>query len=104
VVGKNPFITQSRLAAPRAVPAISEAALASARRAASLFGQARRDAALVEGDLRRRSLRQRRLFERLGLEDATFFAAASSMRLESLRLGSKWAFRARQPLSLALAS
>jgi TPR repeat protein len=105
VVGKNPFITQQRLSAPRAVPAINDAALAIARRAATLFGPARGDAGpLVEGDLRRRSLRQRRLFERLGLDDALFFAAASSMRLESLRLGPKWAFRARESLSLALAS
>lgn len=104
VVGKNPFITQSRLAAPRAVPAVNAASLDAARRAASLFGQARRDAALMEGDLRKRSLRQRRLFERLGLDEALFFAAASSMRLEALRLGPKWAFRAREPLSLALAT
>jgi hypothetical protein len=103
VVGKNPFITQTRLAAPRAVPAVHEAALDAARRAASLFAQARRDAALVEGDLRRRSLRQRRLFERLELDDELFFAEASSMRLEALRLGPKWAFRARESLSLALA-
>jgi TPR repeat protein len=102
VVGKNPFITQQRLSAPRAVPALTDAALDSARRAAAWFGEARRDAAGVEGDLRRRSLRQRRLFERLGLNDTLFFAHASSMRLEALRLGSKWAFRARDSLSLAL--
>jgi hypothetical protein len=100
VVGRNPFITQQRLAAPRAVPALSESALDTARRAAAWFGEAARDA--VEGDLRRRSLRQRRLFERLGLDDTLFFAEASSMRLEALRLGPKWAFRARQSLTLAL--
>jgi len=102
VVGKNPFITQQRLAAPRAVPALSDAALATAQRAAAWFGQAKRDTVAVEGDLRRRSLRQRRLFERLGLADEMFFAAATSMRLEALRLGPKWAFRARESLSLAL--
>jgi TPR repeat protein len=64
------------------------------------IGEAARDA--VEGDLRRRSLRQRRLFERLGLDDTLFFAEASSMRLEALRLGPKWAFRARESLTLAL--
>jgi TPR repeat protein len=100
VVGRNPFITQQRLSAPRAVPALSESALDTARRAAAWFGEAARDA--VEGDLRRRSLRQRRLFERLGLEDTLFFAEATSMRLEALRLGPKWAFRARQSLTLAL--
>ena len=104
VVGKNPFIAQSRLSAPRAVPATSETALAAARQAASLFGQARREALAVEGDLRRRSVRQRRAFEKHSLDDAMFFANATSMTLESLRLGPKWAFRARQPLRTALAS
>jgi TPR repeat protein len=102
VVGRNPFITQQRLSAPRAVPALGSAALDTARRAAAWFAESRRDAVVLEGDLRRRSLRQRRLFERLGLDDTLFFAAATSMRLEALRLGPKWAFRARQSLTLAL--
>jgi TPR repeat protein len=102
VVGRNPFIAQQRLSAPRAVPALNDAALASVRRAAAWFGQAQRDGVPPEGDLRRRSLRQRRLFERLGLDDALFFAEATSMRLEALRFGPKWAFRARQSLALAL--
>ncbi|WP_280154409.1 hypothetical protein [Piscinibacter sp. XHJ-5] len=104
VVGKNPFISQSRLSAPRAIPATSEGALVIAREAASFFGQARRDTLAIEGDLRRRSLRQRRAFERLGLDEAMFFATASSTTLESLRLGPKWAFRAKQPLRMALAA
>jgi hypothetical protein len=33
-----------------------------------------------------------------------FFSDATSMTLESLRLGTKWAFRARQPLTQALAA
>jgi hypothetical protein len=33
-----------------------------------------------------------------------FFANASSTVLESFRQGSKWAFRARKPLELALAA
>ena len=64
----------------------------------------RREALAVEGDLRRRSVRQRRAFEKHSLDDAMFFANATSMTLESLRLGPKWAFRARQPLRTALAS
>ncbi|HWI10851.1 MAG TPA: hypothetical protein VNU48_05940 [Burkholderiaceae bacterium] len=104
VVGKNPFISQIRLSAARAVPALSDAAMDVARRAASFFGQASRDAQAFEGDLRRRSLRQRRTFERLGLDEAMFFANASSMTLEALRLGPKWAFRAKAPLQLALAA
>ena len=104
VVGKNPFIAQIRLSAARAVPALSEAALEAARRAASFFGQSSRDAQAFEGDLRRRSLRQRRAFERHALDEAMFFATASSMTLEALRLGPKWAFRAKAPLQLALAA
>lgn len=104
VVGKNPFITQSRLSAPRAIPATTEAAMSVARRAASFFGQTRRDTGALEGDLRSRSLRQRRAFERHGLRESMFFAVATSMILESLRFGPKWAFRARQPLRLALAA
>jgi TPR repeat protein len=103
VVGRNPFITQARLAAPRAVPALSAAALDAARRAASLFGQSRHQGEGVEGDLRKRTARQRRAFERHGLDEELFFAEASSMTLEALRLGPKWAFRARQPLQAALA-
>ncbi len=104
VVGRNPFIAQSRLAAPRAVPALSAAALAVAREAASLFGHARGKSEAAEGDLRKRSARQRRAFEQHGLDDEMFFAEASSTTLEALRLGPKWAFRARQPLQLALAA
>ena len=104
VVGKNPFISQIRLSAARAVPALSTAALESARRAAAFFSQSGRDAQAFEGDLRRRSLRQRRAFERHGLDEAMFFANATSMTLEALRLGPKWAFRAKEPLQLALAA
>lgn len=103
VVGRNPFIVQARLSAPRAVPALGANALQTAERASALFMQLRGDGASAEGDLRNRSLRQRRLFERLGLDEALFFADVSSMTLEALRLGAKWAHRARQPLSAALA-
>ncbi|HKX41410.1 MAG TPA: hypothetical protein VJO99_09655, partial [Burkholderiaceae bacterium] len=104
VVGKNPFISQIRLSAARAIPAVTGSALETARRAAAFFGQSSRDAMAFEGDLRRRSLRQRRAFERHGLDEAMFFANATSMTLEALRLGPKWAFRAKEPLQLALAA
>lgn len=99
VVGRNPFIVQVRLAAPRAVPAVKPGALEVAQSAASLFAQLP-----AEGDLRARSLRQRRLFERLGLDEALFFADASATELETLRLGPKWAWRSRDTLSQALAA
>lgn len=104
VVGKNPFILQVKLSAPRAVPAISPAALHNLRKAAAFFEQGRQDAGAIEGDLRRRSLRQRRAFERYHLQDSMFFAVANSTTLESLRHGSRWAFRAKRPLELALAA
>ena len=104
VVGKNPFILQVKLSAPRAVPATSPAALHNLRKAAAFFEQGRQDGGAIEGDLRRRSLRQRRAFERYHLQDSTFFAVASSTTLESLRHGSRWAFRAKRPLELALAA
>ncbi len=99
VVGRNPFIVQARLSAPRAVPALDAAALEVAQRAATLFRQLP-----AEGDLRVRSLRQRRLFERLGVDEALFFADASAMQLETLRQGPKWAHRTRDSLSHALAA
>jgi hypothetical protein len=84
------------------VPALRESALDAARRAAAWFSQAKYDSAGGEGDLRRRSLRLRRVFERLDVNESLFFAEATSMRLEALRLGPKWAFRARESLTLAL--
>jgi len=104
VVGKNPFISQIRLSAARAIPALSDAALDTARRAAAYFGKSSLDAPAFEGDLRRRSLRQRRAFERHGLDESMFFATASSMTLEALRLGPKWAFRTKETLQHALAA
>jgi len=99
VVGRNPFVVQARLSAPRAVPTLDAAAQEVAKRAATLFTQIP-----AGGDLRVRSLRQRRLFERLGLSEAVFFADASASVLDTLRLGPKWAHRTRAPLSLALAA
>lgn len=99
VVGRNPLIVKSRLAAPRAIPALDDVALRAARHAAALFAQAG-----SEGDMRSRSMRQRRLLERMGIADSLFFSDARSTTLESLRLGAKWAWRARQPLQAALAA
>ena len=102
LVGRNPFITQCRRAAPRAVPARSEAIMDNLRRAADFFDRGSPGLRL-EGDLRRRSAEQRRAFERHRLDEAVFFASATSSTLESLRQGPKWAFRARDCLRGALA-
>jgi TPR repeat protein len=104
VVGRNPFISQARLSAPRAVPALSQEALADLRRAAAFFEELHHGASGIEGDLRCRSLRQRRAFERHRIDESLFFAIAKSMTLEALRQGPKWAYRARQPLQMALAA
>jgi TPR repeat protein len=103
VVGKNPFISQIRLSAPRAIPALTAQSLEHLRSVAEFFSRAGADASRYEGDLRRRSLNQRRLFAKLGLDEAMFFAVASSVALDSFRLGTKWAFRVREPLKMALA-
>jgi TPR repeat protein len=103
VVGKNRFVGQNRVAAPRAVPALSPAALDNLQRAAAFFEQAQRDGDPFEGDWRRRSLRQRRAFARHQIDEAMFFARVSSATLDSLRQGTKWALRTRPTLQLALA-
>ncbi|MCW5631956.1 MAG: hypothetical protein KIT17_01335 [Rubrivivax sp.] len=104
VVGANPFITQAKLSAPRAVPALTAQAGEHLRRGAAFFEQARQDGAPFEGDLRRRSVRMRQLLGRHGGHEEMFFAEATSSTLHSLRLGTKWAFHARQPLRMALAA
>lgn len=103
VVGKNPFISQIRLSAARAIPALTPRALEHLRSVAEFFMRAGADASGREGDLRRRSSNQRRLFAQLGLDETMFFAVASSVALDSFRSGTKWAFRVRQPLRQALA-
>jgi TPR repeat protein len=104
VVGKNPFITKSRLSAPRAIPAITTSARENLHRVASLFSTAHSAGGIIEGDVRRRTLIQKRAFEQHGLDESMFFAAASSTTLDAMRQGPKWAFRTREPLQLALAA
>jgi TPR repeat protein len=104
VVGKNPFISQIRLSAARAVPALSDAALDALHRSARLFDRSQGDSPAFEGDLRRRTWRLRRAFDRHGLDETHFFATATSMTLEAMRVGAKWAFKAKKPLQLALAA
>ena len=104
VVGKNRFIAQSKLSAPRAVPGVSPAALDNLQRAALFFEETQRDGNLFEGDWRRRSLHQRRVFARHHLDEDMFFAKVNSTTLDALRQGTKWALRAKQSLHLALSA
>lgn len=103
VVGKNPFIALSKLSAPRAVPAVSPAALDNLHRATLFFEEAKRNGNTFEGDWRHRSLQQRRVFARHHIDEDLFFARVNSQTLDALRQGAKWALRAKQPLQLALA-
>lgn len=104
VIGQNPFITQPRLSAPRAVPALSDGALTRLRAAADFFAQVRRDGSTVEGDLRHRSRTQRIAFQRHHLDEGMFFAEATSSKLDILRHGPKWAVRVKKLLATALAA
>jgi TPR repeat protein len=88
----------------RAIPALTGNALLNLRRSAAFLEHARREGAIVEGDPRKRSMRLRQLLERCGVDEALFFARAKSTKLNALRRGTKWAFHARRPLSLALSA
>ncbi|MFZ5546242.1 MAG: tetratricopeptide repeat protein [Pseudomonadota bacterium] len=102
LVGRNPFVHQPRIAAPRAVPAVSSRAMESLRGAASFFAQTSADVPLVEGDFQRRVTRQRRVFERHRVQEEMFFSQVSSKQLDALRIGPKWAVRERGSLQAAL--
>ena len=103
VVGKNPFIALSKLSAPRAVPAVSPAALDSLQRASLYFEESKSSGGTFEGDWRHRSLQQRRVFARHHIDEELFFVRANSRTLDAMRQGARWALRAKHPLHLALA-
>lgn len=99
VVGHNPFVSQARLSAPRAVPATTPEGLIALHKAATLFAAKDQNS---EGNLRKRSASQRRLFQQMRLDEAMFFSSANSAEREALRIGSRWAHRCRTTLQLAL--
>lgn len=102
-IQKNPFISQARLAAPRAVPALGRTELDCAHRAALFFVDGARNGGLREGDWTSRSSRQRRLFAKLGIDAEMFFATVDSQTLDTLRRGRKWALRVKREFDDALA-
>ena len=104
VIGQNPFISQRLVASPRAVPAITDEALARLRTAADFFAQLRREGSTVEGDLRHRSRTQRTVFAKHQLSEEMFFAQVTSTQLAALRDGPKWAVRVKDLLREALAA
>lgn len=97
VVGPNRFVCKSRLAAPRAVPALGEPAAQALRVAAHLFATPERD-----DGLRTRTRELRRLCSKHGIDDSMFFAAATADALAALRSGTRWAFKHRDALRSAL--
>ncbi len=104
LVGPLSSASPGRPCGARAIPALTAPALANLRRAAALLEHARREGAIVEGDLRKRSMRLRQLLERCRVDEALFFARATSTKLNRLRQGTKWAFHVRRSLSMALAA
>lgn len=103
VVGPNPFVSQSKRSAPRAIPALTSEVAERLHHAAVLFGQASHESRPLAGELRQRSNRLRALMERHDAEDGWFFADVSSAVLNSLRMGTKWAFQTQKVLRVALA-
>lgn len=104
VVGPIPFVAQPRLAAPRAIPAMSPEAVDRLSRAAAVFERANRRTLVGKADIRKRQKRLRILLERHGADERWFFSSASATALHSLRSGPKWAFVAQDHLREALAS
>jgi TPR repeat protein len=85
-LGRNPFVSQRRLSAPRCVPAANDLARACLRSLTHDPLLSPLDASF-EGDYRARSARQRRVFARLGISEDLFFAQARAQALAAARLG-----------------
>lgn len=100
VVGRNPFVSQRRLAAPRVVPAVTAEATA-------LLAALERDTAswpidpATDPHYRNRSSRLRRLLARLALDESLFFAQANAQALAALRSGSSNGTRTYQGEAVA---
>lgn len=98
VTGFNPYLTQSKLSAPRVVPATSPAAHDALRQAVALFSISDQDSkALLRSQLQRRHLAS------LDIDEDLFFADANSIERDRVRIGTRWAHHARTRLQAALA-
>jgi len=104
VVGPNRFVTQIKMAAPRAVPALTHNAMGHLRRSMGFLEQSRQDGTGFDGTLRQRSVRLRRMLQNNAFDEDLFFSQARSSDLEILRRGTKWAFKHRDLVRLALAA
>ena len=102
VIDRNPVLSQSGLAAPRVVPALSAASMQSLQHAAAMYGQARHEDGHIESELRRRSCRLRKAVIQSGIQESMFFSEIPASSLQAMRCGPRWAFRCRQLLHAAL--
>jgi TPR repeat protein len=91
VAGPHPRVLKAGLAAARAVPARSQAAMNCLHAAASLFNRPEAVARTGVGDIRHQNRTVRTLFSRHGISETLFFARATSRTLEGLRHGPRWA-------------
>ena len=103
VVEKNPHIRKGNLSEPRAVPAASRKAIETIRNAAMEFAPHGEIADLLEGSLRARALKQRRVFQKINLKEQLFFSQANSTQRDALRIGTRWAQQQKKFLDQALA-
>ena len=102
VVERNPYIKKGSLSEPRAVPAASRKAMECIRKAAMEFAPNGEIADLLEGSLRARSLKQRRIFQKINLQEDLFFSQANSSQRDALRIGTRWAQSQKKFLDQAL--
>ena len=103
VVQRNLHIKKGNLSEPRAVPAASRKALETIRNAAMEFAPHGEIADLLEGSLRARALKQRRIFQKVKLQENLFFSQANSTQRDALRIGTRWAQHQKKFLDQALA-
>lgn len=103
MVSRNPFVSQIRLAEPRAIPAPDADSLGYLEQAAVIFATSPDAGMTLEGSLRARSLQLRRILQTFDVSEEHFFLSASSHQRDVLRVGTKWAQQQRNILQLALA-
>lgn len=103
VVERNLHIRKGNLSEPRAVPAASRKAIETIRNAAMEFAPHGEIADLLEGSLRARALKQRRVFQKINLQEDLFFSQANSYQRDALRIGTRWAQHQKKFLDQALA-
>jgi hypothetical protein len=93
-----PYLSHSKLSAPRVVPAVTAAAMSALQQAVALFSRAPHHGL----DSSQRSNSQRRRMANLALDETLFFPVADSSERDRVRIGTRWAHHARALLLGAL--